>query len=72
MERPHGCPVCKRRFDTNGDLARHARVHTGERNHSCPFPGCEKKFAHADNLTNTVYFFGCGCGSVFLEDGKCV
>ncbi|KAJ7620753.1 hypothetical protein DFH06DRAFT_1060516 [Mycena polygramma] len=46
----HVCPVCERGFSTTGHLARHARVHTGERNHKCPFPGCETKCSRQDNL----------------------
>lgn len=39
----HVCPTCDRAFTTSGHLARHARVHTGERNHACPFPGCNTR-----------------------------
>ncbi|KAJ7121709.1 hypothetical protein C8R44DRAFT_539639, partial [Mycena epipterygia] len=46
----HVCPVCERGFSTTGHLARHARIHTGERNHKCPFPGCETKCSRQDNL----------------------
>ncbi|KAJ7759028.1 hypothetical protein DFH07DRAFT_448041 [Mycena maculata] len=46
----HVCHVCQRGFSTTGHLARHARVHTGERNHKCPFPGCETKCSRQDNL----------------------
>ncbi|KAJ7271398.1 hypothetical protein B0H12DRAFT_998661, partial [Mycena haematopus] len=46
----HICGVCERGFSTTGHLARHAHVHTEERNHKCPFPGCETKCARQDNL----------------------
>ncbi|KAJ7440518.1 hypothetical protein B0H11DRAFT_2099419, partial [Mycena galericulata] len=46
----HICSVCERGFSTTGHLARHTRVHTGERNHKCPFPGCETKCSRQDNL----------------------
>ncbi|PBK72230.1 hypothetical protein ARMSODRAFT_953895 [Armillaria solidipes] len=46
----HVCPTCDRAFTTSGHLARHNRVHTGERNHKCPFPGCETRCSRQDNL----------------------
>ncbi|KAJ3552439.1 hypothetical protein NM688_g4148 [Phlebia brevispora] len=44
------CSVCSRGFTTSGHLARHGRIHTGERNHACPFPGCETRCSRQDNL----------------------
>ncbi|KAJ2929717.1 hypothetical protein H1R20_g7368, partial [Candolleomyces eurysporus] len=49
-KKKHVCPTCERAFTTSGHLARHSRVHTGERNHKCPFPGCETRCSRADNL----------------------
>ena len=49
-KKKHVCPTCDRGFTTSGHLARHARVHTGERNHKCPFPGCETRCSRQDNL----------------------
>ena len=46
----HVCSTCERAFTTSGHLARHTRVHTGERNHKCPFPGCETRCSRQDNL----------------------
>jgi zinc-finger protein CreA/MIG len=46
----HICPTCDRSFTTSGHLARHSRVHTGEKNHKCPFPGCETRCSRQDNL----------------------
>ncbi|KAJ7662481.1 hypothetical protein B0H17DRAFT_1093381 [Mycena rosella] len=46
----HVCPVCARGFSTTGHLARHAPMHTGERNHKCPFPGCKTCCSRQDNL----------------------
>ncbi|KAF8179195.1 hypothetical protein BJ912DRAFT_982854 [Pholiota molesta] len=46
----HVCGTCDRAFTTSGHLARHSRVHTGERNHKCPFPGCETRCSRQDNL----------------------
>ncbi|KAK7681940.1 hypothetical protein QCA50_014902 [Cerrena zonata] len=44
------CQQCGRAFSTSGHLARHIRIHTGERNHKCPFPGCETRCSRQDNL----------------------
>jgi uncharacterized Zn-finger protein len=49
-KKKHVCPTCARPFTTSGHLARHMRVHTGERNHKCPFPGCETRCSRQDNL----------------------
>lgn len=49
-KKKHICPTCERAFTTSGHLARHTRVHTGERNHKCPFPGCETRCSRQDNL----------------------
>lgn len=48
--RRYACGQCERTFTTGGHLARHTRVHTGERNHKCPFPGCETRCSRQDNL----------------------
>ncbi|KAF5369704.1 hypothetical protein D9615_010171 [Tricholomella constricta] len=49
-KKKHVCSICDRPFSTSGHLARHSRVHTGERNHKCPFPGCETRCSRQDNL----------------------
>ena len=49
-KKKHVCNVCSRAFTTSGHLARHTRIHTGERNHKCPFPGCETRCSRQDNL----------------------
>lgn len=49
-KKKHICGTCDRAFTTSGHLARHSRVHTGERNHKCPFPGCETRCSRQDNL----------------------
>lgn len=48
-ERRHVCRICYKGFTTSGHLARHNRIHTGERNHECPYQGCEQKFSRHDN-----------------------
>ena len=49
-KKKHVCSTCDRGFTTSGHLARHLRVHTGERNHKCPVPGCETRCSRQDNL----------------------
>ncbi|TFK15373.1 apoptosis inhibitor 5 [Platysternon megacephalum] len=45
-----GCAREKKPFKAKYKLINHIRVHTGERPFLCPFPGCEKVFARAENL----------------------
>ncbi|ODV75698.1 C2H2-type zinc finger protein CYBJADRAFT_120626, partial [Cyberlindnera jadinii NRRL Y-1542] len=47
--RKYRCKICEKCFTTSGHLARHSRIHTGERKHVCPFEGCGAKFARQDN-----------------------
>ncbi|KZV82366.1 hypothetical protein EXIGLDRAFT_729826 [Exidia glandulosa HHB12029] len=49
-KKKHLCQTCNRGFTTSGHLSRHQRVHTGERNHACPFPGCNTRCSRQDNL----------------------
>ncbi|KAL7282803.1 hypothetical protein ACG7TL_004280 [Trametes sanguinea] len=49
-KKKHVCSICSRAFTTSGHLSRHTRIHTGERNHKCPFPGCETRCSRQDNL----------------------
>lgn len=40
---------CLRSFTTSGHLARHMRIHTGEKNYVCPQEGCGARFSRQDN-----------------------
>ncbi|CAN6674959.1 hypothetical protein TRVA0_074S00386 [Trichomonascus vanleenenianus] len=40
---------CMRSFTTSGHLARHMRIHTGEKNYVCPQEGCGARFSRQDN-----------------------
>jgi uncharacterized Zn-finger protein len=40
---------CGKSFTTSGHLARHTRIHTGEKNYVCPEVGCAARFSRQDN-----------------------
>lgn len=40
---------CGKSFTTSGHLARHTRIHTGEKNYVCPEAGCGARFSRQDN-----------------------
>ncbi|KAI5855774.1 hypothetical protein BZA05DRAFT_333293 [Tricharina praecox] len=40
---------CGKSFTTSGHLARHTRIHTGEKNYVCPDAGCAARFSRQDN-----------------------
>ncbi|KZT62107.1 hypothetical protein CALCODRAFT_420376, partial [Calocera cornea HHB12733] len=48
----HTCPHrwCSRTFTTAGHLNRHFKIHTGEKEHVCPWDGCGKRCGRLDNL----------------------
>ncbi|OZJ03379.1 hypothetical protein BZG36_04496 [Bifiguratus adelaidae] len=43
-------PGCSKSFTTSGHLARHNRIHTGEKNFTCLYPGCLSRFSRQDNM----------------------
>lgn len=40
---------CGKSFTTSGHLARHTRIHTGEKNYVCPEVNCGARFSRQDN-----------------------
>ncbi|KAI5808715.1 hypothetical protein DFH27DRAFT_236036 [Peziza echinospora] len=40
---------CGKSFTTSGHLARHTRIHTGEKNYVCPDHNCTARFSRQDN-----------------------
>ncbi len=49
LRRKYLCKVCGKGFTTSGHLARHNRIHTGEKRHVCPYEGCGQRFNRHDN-----------------------
>jgi len=48
-KRRYECSTCGKTFTTSGHVARHNRIHTGEKNFQCPEPGCMQRFSRQDN-----------------------
>ena len=48
-KRRYECATCRKTFTTSGHVARHNRIHTGEKNFQCPEPGCSQRFSRQDN-----------------------
>lgn len=48
-QRKFRCKTCSMAFTTSGHLSRHNKIHTGERNFTCPHESCNQKFSRHDN-----------------------
>ncbi|KXS09864.1 hypothetical protein M427DRAFT_104724, partial [Gonapodya prolifera JEL478] len=53
------CDICGKAFQTGGYLARHKKVHTADRPHTCPIPGCPSRFNRHDNSALFYFRFFC-------------
>lgn len=53
-ERPYACFLenCKRRFTRSDELARHMRIHTGQKPFKCSI--CNRAFSRSDHLTTHI------------------
>ncbi|KAI5780468.1 hypothetical protein EDC01DRAFT_668185 [Geopyxis carbonaria] len=54
---------CGKSFTTSGHLARHTRIHTGEKNYVCPETGCGARFSRQDNCMQHFRTHQNGAGS---------
>lgn len=54
---------CGKSFTTSGHLARHTRIHTGEKNYVCPEAGCGARFSRQDNCMQHFRTHQNGAGS---------
>lgn len=53
-ERPYSCllETCERRFSRSDELARHMRIHTGQKPFKCSL--CDRAFSRSDHLTTHI------------------
>lgn len=58
-KRRYECATCGKTFTTSGHVARHNRIHTGEKNFHCPEPGCSQRFSRQDNCMYATSFKTC-------------
>lgn len=55
-KRRYECCTCGKTFTTSGHVARHNRIHTGEKNFQCPEPGCSQRFSRQDNCMSLPFW----------------
>ena len=48
LPKRHVCKFCAKQFQSNGDLLRHTRIHTGEKPYKCDL--CGKQFTQKGNM----------------------
>jgi hypothetical protein len=46
------CSECKKQFPSNSALSMHKLVHSGEKPHGCPHPGCGRRFRQKGHLVS--------------------
>jgi len=66
-KRRYECATCGKTFTTSGHVARHNRIHTGEKNFQCPEPGCSQRFSRQDNCMYMISGFDaniCSLGNI--------
>ncbi|KAI9328068.1 hypothetical protein BDR26DRAFT_874532 [Obelidium mucronatum] len=47
----HQCQICSMIVCTKSHLQRHMRIHYGFKPYACLYPGCKKRFARRDNMS---------------------
>ncbi|KZO98852.1 hypothetical protein CALVIDRAFT_534931 [Calocera viscosa TUFC12733] len=50
ITKTYRCNSCPKVFTSSGHLQRHGRVHSGEKQFTCPYPDCHKQCNRQDNL----------------------
>lgn len=48
---PHICDICGKSLANKYVLANHRKLHTGEREYKCDYPGCDAAYTQANGLS---------------------